>query len=1037
MPKGTVTMLFTDIEGSTTLLKQLGPVYGDLLDEHRRILRASFDEFRGREMDTQGDAFFAVFDRARNAVGAAVAAQRALATGSWPAGVQCRVRMGLHTGEPEVGDEGYHGMAVHRGARICAAGHGGQILISDSTRQLVEDDLPPGVTLRDLGSQRLKDIDRPEHLYQVAVDGLASEFPPLRTAASAVKRGGRRIAIGATAAIALVIAAVVIVLAEYGGPSSSSAAGPIVANSVGVFRAADGKLTSQIGDVSSPTSIAAGFDSLWVVNLDEDSVSRINPVEGLVIQKIAVGSGPAGIAVGGGYIWVTNGFDGTVSKIDPKTDTVVDTIERVGNGPAGIAVGGGTLWVANSTDETVARISLTTDVVLGRIAVDGGADGVALGFGSLWVTGQASGTVTRIDERTHAVLATVHAGGGADAVTAGDGAVWTSNSLDGTVAEIDPATDNIRATIPVGEGPNGIEIDASNIWVSNGISGTLSRIDPTRSTVVQTVQTGNAPSGLALQAGQMFASFQAAGAGHAGGTLTVLNDVGSFDSVDPAVAYAPSSWQVLALTNDGLTGFQRVGGPGGGRLVPDLATAVPSPTGGNRTYSFQLRPGIRYSTGRLVRPSDFLTTFERSLRNAESPAATYLAGLVGARACLKAPQHCDLSKGVVADDRANIVTFHLVAPDPDFLRELALPYAYPLPPSTPAVAHGPVAATGPYEIASYGKGVLRLVRNRYFREWSAAAQPNGYPNTIVERLNGTADGDVAAVEKGKADVALDAGDASPTTLRALATQHASRTEVSPKATTVFFFLDTRAKPFDDVRVRRALNYAVDRSKLLTLWGGPNLGRITCQILPPNFDAYKPYCPYTASPLVAGTWSAPDLAKARALVAASGTKGQPVSVWVPKVLGGEGASITSVLTSLGYKVRLHVVPDLDPEMAAAAAGQVQVGGSEWNADFGAPSGFFVSALACGSYVPGAISGNPGGFCDPAIDREMTRARALQITAPEAANRLWGKIDREIVDQAAWVPFVNPRALEFLSDRVGDYQFNPQWGTLLDLLWVNSS
>ena len=129
MPTGTVTMLFTDIEGSTRLLKQLGERYGDLLAEHRRILRESVAQFGGREMDTQGDAFFFAFDRARNAVGAAVLAQRGLVSGTWPEGAECRVRMGLHTGEPEVGDEGYHGMAVHRGARICTAAHGGQVLL--------------------------------------------------------------------------------------------------------------------------------------------------------------------------------------------------------------------------------------------------------------------------------------------------------------------------------------------------------------------------------------------------------------------------------------------------------------------------------------------------------------------------------------------------------------------------------------------------------------------------------------------------------------------------------------------------------------------------------------------------------------------------------------------------------------------------------------------------------------------------------------------------------------------------------------------
>ncbi len=141
-PTGTVTMLFTDVEGSTRLLKQLGERYGGMLAEHRRLLRGAVAAHGGREMDTQGDAFFVAFPRARNAVDAAVEAQRALAAQAWPDGVECRVRMGLHTGEPAVGEEGYHGMGVHRGARICAAGHGGQILLSNTTRELAEDELP-------------------------------------------------------------------------------------------------------------------------------------------------------------------------------------------------------------------------------------------------------------------------------------------------------------------------------------------------------------------------------------------------------------------------------------------------------------------------------------------------------------------------------------------------------------------------------------------------------------------------------------------------------------------------------------------------------------------------------------------------------------------------------------------------------------------------------------------------------------------------------------------------------------------------------
>ena len=135
-------MLFTDIEGSTYLLKQLGERYGELLEEQRRLLREAFAAHGGREMDTQGDAFFIAFARARNAVEAAVEAQRALAAHEWPDGVACRVRMGLHTGEPSVGAEGYHGIGVHRGARIAAAAHGGQILLSSATAEVVQEDLP-------------------------------------------------------------------------------------------------------------------------------------------------------------------------------------------------------------------------------------------------------------------------------------------------------------------------------------------------------------------------------------------------------------------------------------------------------------------------------------------------------------------------------------------------------------------------------------------------------------------------------------------------------------------------------------------------------------------------------------------------------------------------------------------------------------------------------------------------------------------------------------------------------------------------------
>lgn len=171
LPSGTVTFVFTDIEGSTGLLKQIGDAeYGTLLAVHRRLVRDIFAAHEGQEIDTQGDAFFYSFVRARQAVAAAIEVQRAHVRASWPRGLEVRVRLGLHTGEPAVGDEGYTGMDVVRAARIAAVGSGGQVLLSDTTRAIAAGDLPDGVTLRSLGERQLKDIDRPEPLWALVID---------------------------------------------------------------------------------------------------------------------------------------------------------------------------------------------------------------------------------------------------------------------------------------------------------------------------------------------------------------------------------------------------------------------------------------------------------------------------------------------------------------------------------------------------------------------------------------------------------------------------------------------------------------------------------------------------------------------------------------------------------------------------------------------------------------------------------------------------------------------------------------------------
>src|SRR5215218_4866021 len=184
LPSGTVTFLFSDVEGSTRLLARLRGGYAEVLGQHQRLLRVAFDEHDGCEVHTEGDAFFVAFARASDAIAAAVSAQRSLASKRWPEGVEVRVRMGVHTGEAEVHLDDYVGLDVHRAAADLLRRPRWQVLISSSTRELIADELPADVVLRDLGEHRLKDLDRPEHLFQVIAGDLPGEFPPLSSVSS-------------------------------------------------------------------------------------------------------------------------------------------------------------------------------------------------------------------------------------------------------------------------------------------------------------------------------------------------------------------------------------------------------------------------------------------------------------------------------------------------------------------------------------------------------------------------------------------------------------------------------------------------------------------------------------------------------------------------------------------------------------------------------------------------------------------------------------------------------------------------------------
>ncbi len=300
------------------------------------------------------------------------------------------------------------------------------------------------------------------------------------------------------------------------------------------------------------------------------------------------------------------------------------------------------------------------------------------------------------------------------------------------------------------------------------------------------------------------------------GVLRISSGTRGLKSIDPSLSYESYNLAIPSLTNDGLVAYKHVGGSDGSTLVADLASSLPLPTQGGKTYTFDVRPRIRYSTGRAVRAEDFRRAIERVFRLG-FPGAGLYGGIVGAAECMKAPKTCDLSSGIVTGQGGRSVSFRLTAPDPDFLHKLAQPYADALPPGIPDqdVGTHPVPATGPYKIARFvPKRELVFVRNPSFASWSTEARPDGYPDRIVWRLDTRATAATRVVEKGRADVAYDF--VPPKLLPEVKTQYASQLHVDPIPGTYFYLLDSRYPPFDDVRVRRAVNYAVDRD-LVAAW----------------------------------------------------------------------------------------------------------------------------------------------------------------------------------------------------------------------------
>jgi peptide/nickel transport system substrate-binding protein len=524
--------------------------------------------------------------------------------------------------------------------------------------------------------------------------------------------------------------------------------------------------------------------------------------------------------------------------------------------------------------------------------------------------------------------------------------------------------------------------------------------------------------------------------GHYGGTMRLVA-ASAAGTLDPQVNYTLRYWQIFPMLYDGLVTFAKAGGPAAFKIVPDLATAMPTIGDGGKTYTFTLRKGVKFANGAPVTVNDVKASFVRLFKVLNPNAGTWYDVIVGGRHCVASPTTCTLP-GVTTDAATNTVTFKLRHPDAEFLDQMAVPFAVILPAATPAKDMGtiPIPGTGAYMISKYDpSSEMVMTRNPHFKQWSALAQPKGYPDQIDYRFGLTPNAQVSAVANDQYDwmynqIPLDR-------LAQIATQYKSRLYLHSLLALWYATMNTRMKPFDNRDARLAVNYAIDRNDLVKLFGGPAVATATCQILPPGMPGYEPYCPFTENP---GTkWSAPDMTKAMAEMKKSGMEGQPVTIITQNSDPSHaiGIYLQSVLDKLGFKAKVKgISSNLQFTYIQNSNNHVQFAVTTWYQDYPAPSDFLNVLFSCNSFHPGSDNSiNISAFCDKSIDTEMATAELTSIKHPKQADAMWGKIDKQITDQAAVAPLFTPKHVDFVSSRLHHFVFSGQTYFIPDLAWVH--
>jgi peptide/nickel transport system substrate-binding protein len=510
-----------------------------------------------------------------------------------------------------------------------------------------------------------------------------------------------------------------------------------------------------------------------------------------------------------------------------------------------------------------------------------------------------------------------------------------------------------------------------------------------------------------------------------GGTL-LAGIPDSPDHLDPGLSYTNEGWEIFEATNDGLLTYVRTNDPKtSSTLVPDIAEQMPTVSRDGLTYTFKVRKGVRFSppVNRDVLPSDFKFTIERLFR-INSGGVGFYTGIAGANAYATTKKGG--ISGIVANDKTGTITFHLTSRDGTFPAYMSIPFAFAVPKGTPDKDVSTLdrwrVATGPYMITKYvPKQSVEIRRNPNFKQWTPNT-PGGHLDGIDIKIGVTPDQAVNMTADHQLDWYFEPIAADRYTQ--LKAQYPAQVHPFVRNNVTYFVMNERKPPFDKLAVRQAVNYAVDRTALVKIFGGQ--GTPTENILPPGLgSAFKPHHLYTQ-----------DLARAKALVKASGDAGMQVDVWshttdpTPKA----AQYLASVLSSIGFKTSVKTLDEsVYWDTISTEKGDPQIAFQDWNQDYPEAQDF-IDTLLNGEHIVKVGNNNQSYSNVKALNTAIDRAKAMPLGP--ARNALWAKLDYQFMKQdVGWVPFMTRQIPKFVSTRVHGLVFNPSYFELFPSMWLS--